>query len=303
MDSLVLKIIRIQILSEHNDTIWKKYQWSKCQITNSLSDQTSWYTNRTTLIQFQITNSFIKKHVLHFVTTTSRLLDLSLFFSFSTLFLRASSWALGTVTILSQCPPSLLQSPMILYGDCQVRMHPVVRMRRKVLAIVSCASCELSKTVEEKRFYQNSESLDVTGTVESKFLWKSRESHSEVCMYEMSTQQWPSTEIILFERTRQSAWLDAQAETTPIACEFLCITTTPRVNSCVLKQLRLWGSSATKKSPKTPGNAFTDALPMSSFQNFAADVAIKKTALLVFFWKLMTRINSGPKVLRCCLLR
>jgi len=30
----------------------------------------------------------------------------------------------------------LLQSPMISYGDCQVRMHPVVRMRRIVLAFV-----------------------------------------------------------------------------------------------------------------------------------------------------------------------
>ena len=36
-----------------------------------------------------------------------------------------------------------------------------------------------------------------------------RESTSKVCMCRVSTQQWPSTQITLFERTCQSAWLDA----------------------------------------------------------------------------------------------
>jgi len=52
-DSVVLKIIRIQKLSYHNDTVCEKHWWRKCQITNPLSDQTSWHTNRTTLIQFR----------------------------------------------------------------------------------------------------------------------------------------------------------------------------------------------------------------------------------------------------------
>ena len=34
------------------------------------------------------------------------------------------------------------------------------------------------------------------------------ESPSKVCKYVVSTQQWPSTKITLFERTSQSAWLD-----------------------------------------------------------------------------------------------
>jgi len=46
-------MIRIQIPSDHNDTIWKKQQWRKCQMTNPLSDQTSLNTNRTSPIQFQ----------------------------------------------------------------------------------------------------------------------------------------------------------------------------------------------------------------------------------------------------------
>jgi len=46
-----------------------------------------------------------------------------------------------------------------------------------------------------------------------------------------------------------------------------------RVNSCVLKHLFLEGDQEPKKSPKNPGNALSDALLMSRFQNFAADAA------------------------------
>jgi len=48
-----------------------------------------------------------------------------------------------------------------------------------------------------------------------------------------------------------------------------------RVNSCVLKHLFLEGAEQPKKSPKKPGNAFSDALLTSRFQNFAADAAKK----------------------------
>jgi len=51
-----------------------------------------------------------------------------------------------------------------------------------------------------------------------------------------------------------------------------------RVNSCVLKHLVLEGVEQPKISPKKPGNAFSDAILMWRFQNFAADVAKKKTA-------------------------
>jgi len=73
-------------------------------------------------------------------------------------------------------------------------------------------------------------------------------------------QQWPNTRNTLFERTRQSSWLDA--ETTPV--------NNKRVNSCVWKHPLFWGSLATKKPPKTPRNAFSDALLMSRFKNGAA---------------------------------
>jgi len=49
-----------------------------------------------------------------------------------------------------------------------------------------------------------------------------------------------------------------------------------RVNSCVQKHLFLEGVEQSKISPETPGNALSDALLMSRFQNFAADTPTKK---------------------------
>ena len=49
-----------------------------------------------------------------------------------------------------------------------------------------------------------------------------------------------------------------------------------QVNSCVLKCLFLEGVEQPNKSPKNLGNAFSDELLMSRFQNFAADAASTK---------------------------
>ena len=56
-----------------------------------------------------------------------------------------------------------------------------------------------------------------------------------------------------------------------------------RVNSCVSKHVFLEGVEQTKTSPKKPGNALSDALLMSRFQNFAADAAKNKIALRAVF--------------------
>ena len=118
-------------------------------------------------------------------------------------------------------------------------MHPVVRMQRIVLAIVLVRMNR--NRWREALLLTQFESFGVTVTVESKQNWKNRQSHKEVCMCGMSAQQWPSTQITLFERTRHSAWLDA--DTTRVDKK--------RVNSCALKHLLFWGSSATKKyTPK-----------------------------------------------------
>jgi hypothetical protein len=61
-----------------------------------------------------------------------------------------------------------------------------------------------------------------------------------------------------------------------------------RVNSCVMNNREL---SNQKYRQKNPGNALSDALLMSRFQNFAADaVSINK----------LIRITSGPNILRSC---
>ena len=90
-DSIVLKNIRISILSDHNDLILEKQQWRKCHITKLLSDQTSWGTNRTTTNQFQnslskstyvitcnrginITTTWLVFILLHFHAVSSHLL-------------------------------------------------------------------------------------------------------------------------------------------------------------------------------------------------------------------------------------
>jgi len=130
-------------------------------------------------------------------------------------------------------------------------------------------------------------------TVESKQLWQNRESHSEVCMCGMLTQQWPSTQITLFERTRQSAWLDA--ETTSVNQK--------RVNYCIFKHFLFWESSATKKIAQKPRKCSLRHATDVKFSEFRWRRKKKKP-------RLWTRalcgynswINSGPKILRRCLL-
>ena len=58
-----------------------------------------------------------------------------------------------------------------------------------------------------------------------------------------------------------------------------------RVNSCALKHLFSEGVEQPKISPKTPGNALSDALLMSRFQNFAADATKNKPV----FWNRASR--------------
>jgi len=67
----------------------------------------------------------------------------------------------------------------------------------------------------------------------------------------------------------------------------------------------LEGVEQPKISPKKPGDALSDALLVSRFQNFAADAAKKKprffeTALRAMLINELIRIISGPKILRSC---
>jgi len=122
-NSWVLKKIRMQILKDHSDTICLKKQ-RKCQIRNPLSEQTLWDTtwNCTTPIQFQ--NSF--QETSYIITCNINITRLRA--NTSRGIKRCSGWNLW--------PPLSLQYSTIWYDNCWMRMHPVVRMRRIIPAIV-----------------------------------------------------------------------------------------------------------------------------------------------------------------------
>jgi len=132
-------MVCIQTLTDHNDPICKRKHWKKCELTKHSSEQTSWDTNRTTPIQFP--NSIQERSYV----ITRNINITRLWASTSRRIKRSSGWY--------RWLPMLLQSQTISYGDCWVRMHPVVRIRSIVPAIVGSESRKLTKPVEGKRFY------------------------------------------------------------------------------------------------------------------------------------------------------
>jgi len=72
---LVVKMIWTQILSDHNDTICTKQQLQKFQITNPLSNQTSWDTNRTTPFRFQNLLETTYVNTCNIIVTNTRLIS------------------------------------------------------------------------------------------------------------------------------------------------------------------------------------------------------------------------------------
>jgi len=115
----------------------------------------------------------------------------------------------------------------------------------------------------------------------------------------MSTQQWPSTQITLFEKTCQSAWLDA--ETTTVDKK--------RVNSCALKHPLFWGGSATNKFAPKPRKCSLWRATTVMFSNWR--LAPQKTAFCAVFWKCASHEINYIKVrgqrslksffLHCCI--
>ena len=121
----------------------------------------------------------------------------------------------------------------------------------------------LTETVYEKRFciIRVVTRYDGDGGDQTTNLDKT-EFSSKVCMRGLSNQQWPSTQITLFERTRQNAWPDA--------------VTTPLTRSewiLVYLNASLEGYEQPNKTWKKSGTALPDALLMLHFQIFAVDAA------------------------------
>jgi len=206
----------------------------------------------------------------------------------------ASQYLWQNKTIQWLLLPSSLPPLTVCYRDCRVLMH----------------SANLNRNhFWEKRFRWHNPSLsrrDRGGGKPTTSLDKT-ESLSKVFMCGVSTQKWPSSQITMFQRTRQSAWFDA--------------VTTPLTRSewiLVYCNTSFWRELRNQKYRHKTENALSDALLMSCFQNFAADAAKQNsgvsrknsglssfdTASWLFFIAIdsLIRINSGPNILRSCFL-
>ena len=156
-----------------------------------------------------------------------------------------------------------------LFSGCYYSHRYRLQLFRTATARCSCTPRNLNlNRFWKKCFRWHNSSLgrhDRDGGEQTTSLHKTG-SPSKVFMCGMSTQKWPSNQITMFERTRQSAWFDA--------------VTTPLTRSewtLVYKNTSFWRKL--KKSSKNPGNALSDAILMSCFQNFAADAALHPTSL------------------------
>ena len=159
--------------------------------------------------------------------------------------------------------------------------------RHRRLGVVSI----LTETVEEKRVSWHNPS-------HSAWPWRWRANSFENSkslttrfgMRGVSTQQWPSTQITLFEITCQSAWLWFDAVTTPADKR--------QVNSWILKQLCFWWSSETKRKPP---KCFPRQAPNVTFSTFLWNCVSRSFDQFIndFIHKW---IHLGPKVLKSCLL-
>ena len=136
--------------------------------------------------------------------------------------------------------------------------------------------------------------------IDSPLLWPTEPRlhvrYREVCMCEISTQQWPITRITLFERTWARDSTLRRHHLTE-ASEFLCIKTPP-----FLREFR--NKKMCQNNP--------EMLSPARYQRHVFKISRlvppkKKTALRAVFWTRASRsfnwsINSGPNILRSCLL-
>ena len=102
---------------------------------------------------------------------------------------------------------SLLPSRTVSYRDCRVLMHSV---ECKIVHVRFGVNLNRNR-FWEKRFRWHNPSLvrhDRDGGQQTTNLDKT-ESPSKEFMCGVSTQKWPSNQITMFERTRQSAWFFA----------------------------------------------------------------------------------------------
>ena len=113
-----------------------------------------------------------------------------------------------------------------------------------------------------------------------------------------------------FDMTKHSDYFDSKDTSERVARRCDDTVDQKQVISCVLKHLFFERVEQPKISPKNPGNAFSDALLMSCFQNVAANAAKTKTtrgfskprAFRTPLINQLIQINSGSMILRSCFL-
>ena len=141
-----------------------------------------------------------------------------------------------------------------------------------------------------------SESLGVTLTVESKQLWKNRESHSEVRMCGVLTHVWGVNSSVT-KHSDYFVWEDTSGRVTCCcddtswqdASEFLCIKT----------PLFLVGGQQQKNRPKKNGNALSDALLMSRVINNVDKYTVqeRERACVTYIHPCMSHVTLGWVIL------
>jgi len=119
---------------------------------------------------------------------------------------------------------SLLQSPTISYGDCQLCIHPVVRIRRIVLAIVLVWPKPLKRSASIDKIWVTRRDRDGG---EQTALKKQRVSLRSVYVWDVNSKVSKHSDYFVWKETSERVtrrWDDTSWQK---ASEFSCIKTPP----------------------------------------------------------------------------
>jgi len=146
--------------------------------------------------------------------------------------------------------PSSLPSPTLSYRDCRVLMHSTESKPKPFLREALLLTQSESWPAWPWRWRANNKLGQNRVSLKGIYVWG---ANSKVTK-QSDHYVWKDTSECVVRRCDDT--VDKR-----------------RVNSCLLKHLFVERVEQRKMSPKNPGNAFSDALLMSCFQNFAADAA------------------------------
>ena len=182
----------------------------------------------------------------------------------------------------SSSSSSMNSSSLLPTSSCVLVHVSWQREREKKKRICKWYTHTQTETFEDKRFYSHNPSHSagpwwwrqtdlkkLRVSLRGVYVWNVNSTVTKYSDYFV----WKDTSEGVTRRWDYTSWQEAS--------EFLCIKTPPFFK----------GVQQQKNPPRNPRNALSDALLMSSFQNFAADAAEKKTALS----RTKHNINSDPQ--------